>query len=177
MASNWVQVTCVVGRGNGKHSTGSDPKMSMSSQNALIAMVNSLSFHWFSHDSHRNERQHMTLVMPERNWFWVCKVHMASWTHTSPCGCCQMSACYSLVFWFFFFLMWQIKCLRGCRAWKAGVPCMLRNRPSQQQGLITQAWFQAVTGQDVSWSHPTQYVITVFVVFHCCYNFVGVYFL
>jgi hypothetical protein len=36
-----------------------------------------------------------------------------------------------------------IKCVRAWRVWKAGVPvpCMLRNRPSQQQGLIAKTWF------------------------------------
>jgi hypothetical protein len=113
MASKQVQVTCVLGQENRKLWTGTDAKTSTSSQNPLIATVNSLCFPLIL--PQQSLRQYMTLTMPEGNWFWASKVHIVSWTHTSPCcGCCQMSICHSLVFWFFFLMCQSVWEHGGC---------------------------------------------------------------
>jgi len=143
MASEQVQVR-VLGQENGKLWTGSDAKTSTSSQNSLIATVNCLclppilpqqSLIWKAIYDFGNARGELILSIQSSHGVLNPYITML-W---------MLSNVY-LLFPCFLVLLFSdvlIKCMRAWRVWKAGVPvpCMLRNRPSQQQGLIAKTWF------------------------------------
>jgi hypothetical protein len=141
MASKQVQVTCVLGQENALNRKWCKDIYEFTE---FLNMVNSLCF---------------PLILPQQSLIWkviydfgnargelILSIQSSHGVLNPYITMLWMLSNVYLLFPCFLVLLSSdvpIKCVRAWRVWKAGVPVpyMLRNRPSQQQGLIAKTWF------------------------------------